>query len=72
MGHHHDVQVELRDQYARLRDAVPDVASGYASLHRAAMAEGVLSTKTKELVGLAIAVTRQCEGCIAAHARAAA
>jgi AhpD family alkylhydroperoxidase len=51
---------------------VPDVVSGYAALHRGAMADGALSTKTKELVALAIAVTRECDGCIASHARGAA
>ena len=71
MGHYHDVQDELRGQYARLRESVPEVLSGYGALHRSAMAEGALSAKTKELVALAIAVTRECDGCIASHARAA-
>ncbi len=41
-------------------------------MDRAAMAEGVLPAKTKQLIALAIAVTRECDGCIASHARAAA
>jgi AhpD family alkylhydroperoxidase len=36
------------------------------------MAEGVLSSGMKELIALAIAITRECDGCIAAHARGAA
>jgi AhpD family alkylhydroperoxidase len=36
------------------------------------MADGALSTKTKELIALAIAVTERCDGCIAYHAKAAA
>ena len=44
----------------------------YAELHKAAMGEGELSAKFKELIALAIAVTRECDGCIAAHARGAA
>ncbi len=72
MTHYHEMQDELRDEYAKLRQAVPDVVSGYAGLHRAAMADGELSAKTKELLALAVAVTRQCDGCIAAHARGAA
>ncbi len=36
------------------------------------MASGALPAKTKELIALAIAVTRECDGCIASHARAAA
>jgi len=71
VGHYHDVQDELRGPYARLRDALPDVVAGYAALHRSAMGDGALSAKTKELVALAVAVTRECDGCIAAHARGA-
>lgn len=72
MGHYHEMQDELRDEYARLREAVPEVVSGYAALHRGAMGDGALPAKTKELLALAVAITRQCDGCIAAHARAAA
>ncbi len=36
------------------------------------MADGALSTKTKELVALSIAVVKQCDGCIAYRAKAAA
>ncbi len=36
------------------------------------MASGALPSKTKELIALAIAVTRECDGCIVSHARAAA
>ena len=36
------------------------------------MAAGELDMKTKELVALAIAITKQCDGCVAAHARGAA
>ena len=54
----------------QLRDVIPDV---YARLSSAAMSEdGVLPIKIKELIALAIAVTRECDGCIAAHARGAA
>ena len=62
---------ELRAPYRDLRQAIPDVLAGYAALHRAAMDDGALSAKTKELIALAVAITRECDGCIAAHARAA-
>ena len=35
------------------------------------MAEGVLPARIKELMALAIAVVKQCDGCIAYHAKAA-
>ena len=45
---------------------------GYKALATAAMAPGEVDAKTKELIALAIAITRQCDGCIASHARSAA
>lgn len=44
----------------------------FNGLHAAAMAPGALDAKTKELIALAVAVSQQCDGCIAAHARGAA
>jgi AhpD family alkylhydroperoxidase len=55
-----------------LRTQIPTVFDGYAALSSAAMSDGVLDAKTKELIALAIAVTRQCDGCIASHARGSA
>jgi len=72
MPHYHEVLEEIRAPYQELQEAVPGVASGYAEIHRAAMGEGELSAKVKELIALAIAATRECDGCIASHARGAA
>ena len=41
-------------------------------MRRAVMVDGALSAKVKELIALAIAATRECDGCIASHARGAA
>jgi AhpD family alkylhydroperoxidase len=65
------VQHELRPLTRELRRMIPDVFKGFAALHDAALAEGALDTKTKELIALAIAVSSECDGCIAAHAHAA-
>ncbi len=54
-----------------LREQIPEVYSNYAALSSAAMAEGALAKKTKELIALSISVTRQCDGCIAQHAKGA-
>jgi len=70
--HFHRVREDLREPYGALREAIPGVMSAYRALSSAAMADGALSAKTKELIALAIAVTRECDGCIAAHARGAA
>ena len=66
------VRDEVRTLGRDLRRAIPDVYRGYAALHGAALAPGALDTKTKELLALAIGVTRECDGCIAAHAYGAA
>lgn len=72
MEHHHQVLDDLRASTKGLRRAIPDVWSGFTSLHAAAMAEGELSTALKESVALAISVVKHCDGCIAYHAKGAA
>ena len=72
MTHTHDIMNELREQGRALRQAIPDVYAGYAATQRAVMVDGALPRRVKELIALAIAVTRQCDGCIAAHARSSA
>ena len=67
---------ETRDELIgigrRLREAIPGVYAGYAQVHNAAMGDGALPARVKELIALAIAVTRECDGCVVAHARGAA
>ena len=63
-----DLSPPLRD----LRAGAPDVMKGFSAIAQAALKANALDTKTKELIALAIAVTRQCDGCIASHARGAA
>ncbi len=45
--------------------------AGFGQLHKQALADGALTTKFRELITLAISITAHCEGCIAAHVRAA-
>jgi AhpD family alkylhydroperoxidase len=63
---------ELRGPALQLRELVPDVWRAYSDLGRAAMGDGALPAKFKELIALAIAVSRECDGCVASHARGAA
>ena len=65
------VRDELHVPTRELRHAIPHVYAGYKELHGAALGAGVLDAKTKELIALAIAVSKECDGCIAAHAHAA-
>jgi AhpD family alkylhydroperoxidase len=68
----HQTTKELLEPARRLREAIPEVVGGYAAMQRAVMVDGALPVKVKELIALAIAATRECDGCIAAHARGAA
>jgi AhpD family alkylhydroperoxidase len=67
-----EIQDELKASGRRLRAAIPGVYAGYAALHGAAMGDGALPAGMKELIALAIAVSKECDGCVAAHARSAA
>ncbi|WP_047538941.1 carboxymuconolactone decarboxylase family protein [Methylotenera versatilis] len=49
----------------------PDTVRGYGTLSNAGAKTTQLSDKTRELIALAVAVTRQCDGCIAVHTDAA-
>jgi AhpD family alkylhydroperoxidase len=72
MGNHGpDVLADLRGPSRELRRLIPEVYEGFSKLHGSALADGVLDAKTKELIALAVAVSTQCDGCIASHARGA-
>ena len=43
---------------------------GFGQLAKAAMAEGAVSEKHKELIALAIGITQHCSGCIGFHVKA--
>jgi AhpD family alkylhydroperoxidase len=45
----------------------PDLMTGYKALSKAGDNTGHLDRKTRELIAIAVAVTRQCDGCIKVH-----
>jgi AhpD family alkylhydroperoxidase len=71
-GHGQAVLEPLGSQGKALRALIPEVYRGFAQMSRAAMADGALDARTKELVALAVSVATKCDGCIAAHAKGAA
>ncbi len=46
---------------------LPGPMQGFSQLHATSLKDGVLSTKTKELIALAIAIAVRCDGCISFH-----
>lgn len=61
---HHDDLVVMMD---KLEKSIPGTMKGFNKLHKAAVSKGALSSKTKELIALGIAITVRCDGCIAFH-----
>ena len=60
----HQHFLSLMGQYQKEN---PSVMQGFGALHQAAVADGALDPKTKELIALGIAISVRCEGCISFH-----
>ena len=69
--HYPTYRKELIGGLSSMRRAEPEVMTAFNDLHRTSLADGELSTATKELIALAIGVAARCEGCIAFHVSAA-
>ena len=57
----------LQRLVAKLMLEAPGAIAHFSRLHKETQAEAALSTKTKELMALAIAIAGHCESCIAYH-----
>jgi AhpD family alkylhydroperoxidase len=55
---------------AKLRADAPGVIKGFNALAEAAMADGALTRKTKELIALALGVAGHCDACLGFHLKA--
>jgi len=55
------------EHIAALCDNTPEVIANFVRMYGAATAKGALDTKTKELIGLAIAVALNCKHCMTWH-----
>ena len=64
-------QQQLVANIAQIGKISPDIIRGYRELSDAGAKTGKLDAKTRELIALAVAVTRQCDGCITVHTDAA-
>jgi alkylhydroperoxidase/carboxymuconolactone decarboxylase family protein YurZ len=62
---HKEILDELRQPVRALREHIPAVFEGYCALTGAVFVDGALDAKTKELIALAITVTKQCDDCMA-------
>jgi AhpD family alkylhydroperoxidase len=62
---------QLAEAIGEIGKTSPDIVRGYAQLSHAGEKTAHLDAKTRELIALAVAVTRQCDGCITVHTDAA-
>ena len=62
---------ELLKRIGDLGRLTPTTVRGYRELGDAGGKTAHLDAKTRELVAVAVGVTRQCDGCIATHVHAA-
>ncbi|MCB1113640.1 MAG: carboxymuconolactone decarboxylase family protein [Chlamydiia bacterium] len=65
-----EITAEITSGMSKLRKSLPEVMEGFGKLSMGATKSGALSTKTKELIALAIGVSKQCDGCIGFHLKA--
>ncbi len=65
-----ELTCELSATIGGLRREIPEVMKGFSAMAGAALEDGALNKKTKELIALAIGVAGHCEGCIGFHAKA--
>ena len=62
-----EIHTRIQKLMGRLKAEIAPVMEGFGELHHAAVADGVLDPKTKELIALGIAISVRCEGCISFH-----
>jgi AhpD family alkylhydroperoxidase len=72
MGEYQDEIKKIGPATQELREYLPEVYEGFATTYRAVYRDGALSAGTKELIAVAIAISKGCKGCIASHTRGAA
>lgn len=62
---------EISGRIAELGRLSPGTFKGYRELSDAGKQRDLLGPKVRELIALAVSVTRQCDGCITTHTTAA-
>ena len=66
-----EYQSQIAANTAQIGRVNRDILKGYRGLSEAGNTTNLLGAKVRELIALAVAVTRQCDGCIVVHTDAA-
>tara|TARA_B100000767_G_scaffold212652_1_gene199889 strand:+ start:64 stop:408 length:345 start_codon:yes stop_codon:yes gene_type:complete len=64
-----DFMDETEKNLVSFSKEIPQTAKSFASMGKAAKANGALDEKTKEFIALGIAVATRCDSCIGFHIR---
>jgi AhpD family alkylhydroperoxidase len=67
----HVTSTDVSRDLMKLGGQLPATMKAFGGLHQQAMADGALSSATKELMALAVSIAEGCSGCIAYHSAAA-
>jgi AhpD family alkylhydroperoxidase len=65
-----DITRSVSKSLKQLRADQPDLMKGFGALSEAALHDGILSAKTKELIALCLGVAGHCDACIGFHVKA--
>lgn len=57
----------IQSRGCKFVNALPKEVKGFNEMHDAALEDGILSAKEKELIALGISVVIKCEPCIVSH-----
>ena len=68
--HYKSLTQTISTNLAQLHKTQASVMKGFGDMGKAAMADGALDAKTKELIALAVGVAARCDGCIGFHTKA--
>lgn len=62
-----EYQQQIQQRIAEIGRTNREIVKGYRELTNAGNTTNLLDGKVRELIALAVAVTRQCDGCIVTH-----
>ena len=68
--HYKQLTQDISAHLAPLHKSLPGVMKGFGDMGKAAIGDGALDAKTKELIALAVGVAARCDGCIGFHTKA--
>ncbi|MDA0939073.1 MAG: carboxymuconolactone decarboxylase family protein [Proteobacteria bacterium] len=65
-----EITKRISGNIREFRKDMSDVMSNFSDMAKSATKDGALTKKTKELIALAIGISRGCDGCIGFHVKA--